>query len=193
MAYAVHDDPDCYPGTTVLRNLLDIREQSALDEAETLLFLLRADEALPKGNFDAAHLLDIHRHLFQDVFIWAGRPRTVRIGKAGNWFCYPEFITHELGRAFDEYGPPDAVAALPFDLFVTQTTHLVAEINAIHPFRDGNGRTQLTFLSMMAANAGYRLDETILQPDDVLSAMIDSFHGDERPLALLIGKGLSEL
>lgn len=88
------------------------------------LFSIRANEALLAGALDAAHYLSIHRHLFQDVYVWAGQIRTIRIGKDGNWFCYPEYIETELARAFREYGDPDKVAQLSPAEFASCTAHL---------------------------------------------------------------------
>lgn len=185
MLYSAADDPLWVPGTNVLRNLLGITDQKTLDEVELALFLIRADEPLPAGKLDVAHYLSIHRHLFQDVYEWAGEIRSIRVGKAGNWFCYPEYIQGELARAFREYGDPDAVAELPAPEFARCTAHLLAEINAVHPFREGNGRTQLTFLTLLAANAGYTVNDGVLDPAEVLSAMIESFGGREDRLAAL--------
>lgn len=193
MSYTADADPLWYPGTTVLQNLLDLQDQDELDEAETALFLLRADEALPAGNLDAAHYLSLHRHLFQDVYAWAGAIRAIRIGKGGNWFCYPENIGRELARAFEEYGDPDDVGKAPIEAFAVRTAHLLAEINAIHPFREGNGRTQLIFLTLLADNAGYDIRLEDIAPDRILTAMIASFHSDEVPLAELIRESLDLL
>lgn len=155
MVYAAESDPLCYPGTTVLINLLDIRDQSELDEVELALFLTRADEPLPAGELDYPHYCGLHRHLFQDVYAWAGRPRTIRIGKGGNWFCYPEHIATEMARVFGELGNTDRLPDLDSVGFAGHAAHIVAEINAVHPFREGNGRTQLTFLAMLAEHAGF--------------------------------------
>lgn len=92
----------------------------------------------------------------------------------------------ELARAFREYGDPDEVADLPKEAFARQTAHLLAEINAVHPFREGNGRTQLAFLTLLAANAGYGVNNDALDPGEVLSAMIESFGGSEDKLSGLI-------
>jgi cell filamentation protein len=71
--YDAFDDPYAYPGTTVLRNLLDIRDRSVLEAFEVEISTLRAEEPLPKGAFDPAHYCSIHHHLFQDVYEWAGQ------------------------------------------------------------------------------------------------------------------------
>jgi cell filamentation protein len=153
LVYAAEFDPLCYPGTTVLINLLDIRDQAELDEVELALFLTRADEPLPAGELDYRHYLSLHRHLFQDIYAWAGQARTIRIGKGGSWFCYPEHIAGEMARVFRELGDPDRLADLDSTGFAKHVAHIVAEINAVHPFREGNGRTQLTFLAMLAEHA----------------------------------------
>ncbi|MEV8881712.1 MULTISPECIES: Fic family protein [Mesorhizobium] len=94
---------------------------------------------------------------------WAGQPRTIRIGKAGNWFCYPEHIATEMARVFRELGNPDRLAHLDGTSFAKHLAHIVAEINAVHPFREGNGRTQLTFLAMLAEHAGLTFNDDILE------------------------------
>jgi cell filamentation protein len=72
---------------------------------------------------------------------------------------------------------------LPSEIFATQAAHFLAALNAIHPFRDGNGRTQLAFTAMLAAHAGHPLALERLEPETFLSAMIRSFQGNERLLA----------
>ncbi|WP_315860306.1 hypothetical protein [Rhizobium leguminosarum] len=85
MVYTAESDPLCYPGTTVLRNKLDLTDQSELDEFETTMFVLRSEELWPEGYLDVTHYLALHHHLFQDVYDWAGEICTIRIGKGGNW------------------------------------------------------------------------------------------------------------
>lgn len=186
MAYAAETDPLCYPGTTVLKNLLDIEDAELLDEAELALFLLRAEKPFPLGNFDVEHYLALHRYLFQDVYPWAGEIRTIRIGKDGNWFCYPEYIASELERVFAEFGDPDKLENMAVVDFASHIGHFLAELNAVHPFREGNGRTQLAFLAMLTEHAGISFDANELDRDRVMHAMIESFSGDEDPLVALI-------
>lgn len=100
MVYTAESDPLCYPGTTVLRNRLGLQNQDDLDEVELALFLIRADEEFPYGRLDYPHYMTLHHHLFQDVYEWAGQPRTIRIGKGGNWFCYPEYINKQMQAVF---------------------------------------------------------------------------------------------
>lgn len=186
MAYAAETDPLCYPGTIVLRNLLDVEDAALLEEAELALFLIRAAQPFPAGDFDRKHYLDLHRHMFQDVYSWAGQIRSIRIGKNGNWFCYPEYIDAKLDRVFTELGDADRLENMTAASFASHVGHFLAELNAVHPFREGNGRTQLAFLAMLADRAGFGFDEDKVDRDRVLQAMVESFSGDEAALISLI-------
>ena len=188
MVYAAEHDPLCYPGTTVLRNKLNIKDQIKLDEFELALFLTRADEAAPAGYLDYEHYKVIHHHLFQDIYEWAGEVRTIRIGKGGNWFCYPEYIDQEMHRIFEGLIRADYLRELAIKDFAVRAAHVLAEINAVHPFREGNGRTQLTFLAMLMENTGFSFNANVLERERVLDAMIESFAGDEALLAKLIAE-----
>jgi len=186
LVYTAEFDPLCYPGTTVLRNLMDLQEQEDLDEFEVAMFVIRSDEPWPEGNLDYAHYRALHRHLFQDVYAWAGEIRNIRIGKGGNWFCYPEYIDKEMNRIFADLAARDHLQGLSPVAFATDAAHILAEINAVHPFREGNGRTQLAFMTLLAENAALPFNPDVLERDRVLGAMIESFSGHETPLTELI-------
>ena len=77
--YEVEDDTYCYPGTTVLKNKLELKNQDQLAAFEAEITAQRASEPLPTGDLGYERYCAIHRHFFQDVYSWAGKPRTVRI------------------------------------------------------------------------------------------------------------------
>ena len=177
------EDPLCYAGTQVLRNKADIRDQDGLDQFEQLMFESRAEERLPEGALDFAHYRELHHHYFQDVYDWAGEVRDIRIGKGGNWFCYPEYIGVEAQRLFGELAARNHLADAPGKReFAEGAAWFLSELNAIHPFREGNGRIQLVFLTMLARNANLRINERRLRPKPFLDAMISSFDGELEPL-----------
>jgi cell filamentation protein len=70
--------------------------------------------------------------------------------------------------------------------FADKAAHFLAELNAIHAFREGNGRSQLTFFALLADYAGHPIDLEELDPDKMLEAMVVSFDGDETKLANII-------
>ncbi len=185
--YRAEPDPYCYPGTTVLINRLGTRNQAQLDAFEAEMSSDRATEPLPAGRLSYRHYRAVHRHLFQDVYAWAGKLRTVRIAKDGSAFCYPEHIDREMRRLFGGLAKQRRFRGLDAATFAKKAAHFLAELNAIHPFREGNGRAQLAFLTVMADRAGHLLSRRRLDTDAMLDAMIVSFSGEERPLAALIG------
>lgn len=189
--YNAAEDPLCYPGTHVLRSRVDICDQDQLDEFEQLMFDSRARETLPSGSMDFDHYRSLHRHFFQDVYEWAGEIRNIRTGKGDNWFCYPEHIESEAERLFGRLAELEYLAKTESkEDFAENAAWFLSEINAIHPFREGNGRIQLVFLTMLARKAGYRLSERRLRPSPFLAAMIRSFGGDLTQLSAEIRRML---
>jgi len=184
--YDAIDDPYTYENSTVLVNKLDLRDQDELDAFEAEISNTRSGEPLPEGELDFSHYCAVHHHLFQDVYTWAGKPRTVRMSKQGNPFCFPEQIEAQAAKLFAALKAGSFFENLVPDDFSFQAAHFLSELNVIHAFREGNGRTQLTFFAMLADNAGHPLDLDKLAPEVMLDAMIESFDGDERKLARVI-------
>lgn len=120
--YDAFDDPYAYPGTTVLKNILDLRDPDTLQAFEVEISTLRAEEPLPEGSFDAAHYCAVHRHLFQDVYEWAGQYRTVRTSKGGNPFCYPENIRSQMDELFRGLRSGEHFANCSADEFIKNVT-----------------------------------------------------------------------
>lgn len=184
--YRAEADPYCYPGSDVLRNKAGLRAAEALELFEGAMTFARSEEALPSGRLSATHYRAVHHHLFRDVYDWAGRYRTVRLSKSTSTFCYPENIDAEMLRLFGWLKAQRFLRETDARAFARQAAHFLAELNAIHPFREGNGRTQLTFLALVAHRAGHPLDLARLEPLSTLDAMIHSFKGNEQPLVALI-------
>ncbi|MDX8355746.1 Fic/DOC family protein [Cognatiyoonia sp. IB215182] len=181
--YDITEDPLCYPGTGVLRNKANLTDQDELDQFEQIMFLTRSEEPLPEGALDYAHYRAIHHHFFQDVYAWAGQTRQIRTAKGGNWFCYPEYIDTEMIRIFRELAEENHLAKTSsLQDFARRAAHYIADINAVHPFREGNGRCQLTLLDILMQVAGLEMVEDNINEDEFMDAMIASFCGNEIPL-----------
>ena len=180
--YDAFEDPYAYPGSNVLKNLLEITDLQELEAFELETSTIRAAQPLPEGNFDASHYCDIHHHLFQDVYEWAGQYRTVRTSKGGNAFCYPEHIGVAMDALCERFQNGQRFANLSSEEFALQTATFLAELNAIHPFREGNGRTQLSFLGLISETFGHPFHLERLERNAILSAMIASFVGNVQPL-----------
>ncbi len=179
--YDAFDDPYAYKGTTTLKNKLSLRDPAQLEAFELEMTTLRSREALPHGKFDALHYRRVHRHLFQDVYRWAGKYRTVRTAKGGNPFCFPEYIGGEMTKLFSTL--PVALKADSPECFVAEAARFLGELNAIHPFREGNGRSQLAFMSVIGDHSGFALDFARVRRDTFMPAMVASYAGDLAPLS----------
>ena len=175
-------DPACYHGSSVLKNLPGYRSQAELDHFEAVATASRFLEPMPTGRWSVSHFQAVHRHIFQDVYRWAGRPRSIRIRKGDSMFCYPEHIPTELHRVFRELRQADHLRGRDPTYFAEGAAHFLADLNAVHAFPDGNGRTQLAFMTLLAAHVGHSLDLDRLEPEAFLAAMIASFKGNEKPL-----------
>ena len=154
-------DPYCYPGSTVLRNLFDLRDQNELSRVEAKVSVLRLDQLRQRpltGKFDLDHLQQIHRHIFRDVYPWAGQLRTVSMSKGESLFCRHEFVASEGERIFTQLRGENSLRGQPRDLFCERLAFYFGEINALHPFREGNGRSQRVLLESIAKQAGFDID-----------------------------------
>lgn len=187
-AYDAFDDPYCYKGTTTLKNKLGLRDPKELESFELEMTSLRALEPLPDGKYGTRHYRSVHHHLFQDVYTWAGKYRTVRTSKGGNPFCFPEHIEAEMERLFSQLAKNGMFGAKGPAQFVNEAANFLGELNAIHPFREGNGRSQLAFMSMLGEEAGFPFDFSRVERETFLPAMVLSYAGDLRPLTVELTK-----
>lgn len=180
--YGAHDDPYVYLGTYILKNIENIKDADLLADFELEVVNVRSKFGVPTGKLDAVHYKQIHHHLFQDVYAWAGEYRTIRIAKGGNWFCFPEHIETQMDSLFAQLKADNCLMGLEAEAFVKKAAKLLSDLNAIHAFRDGNGRTQLSFLDLLADHAGHPIKLERIEPESFLKAMIASFMGNARDL-----------
>jgi cell filamentation protein len=179
-------DPYCYPDTNILINKLNLRDQKQLDAFEAEITMQRASEPFPGGRLSYTHYCAIHRHIFQDVYAWAGKIRTVRISKDGSMFCYLEHIDGQMRKLFGELRKNSHFRGQSVGEFSQKASHFLTELNAIHPFREGNGRSQLALLTLLAEGAEHPLSLNNLDPNEMLTAMMTGFSGKEAGLRKLI-------
>lgn len=188
-----YDGSDCYtyPGSDVLKNKADLLDQVALDAFEadaTAIRLLEIIEHPLQGSFDLTHLQALHLHLFQDVYDWAGQLRRVDISKGssrfGNCDRIESYLSHQLAKISGE----KFLIGLPPDSFIDRLAFYMGEINAAHPFREGNGRVQRAFCAQLAEQAGYFMDFDEVSREEMYAAMIASFHGEKNLLVSLLGR-----
>ena len=185
------DDPYVYPGTSILKNRFGLTNAVDLDRVERLQTANRSLEAIPRGSFDLAHLRAIHRHLFQDVYDWAGELRTVEISKGSQQFQFRQYIQTGMADVHRRLVRTRFLDGLSTPDFAEQAAVIVGDINYIHPFREGNGRTQLHYLKQLAQQAGHRLDLARIEGDRWIEASISSHETEYGPMARIIADALS--
>lgn len=187
---------DCYPCTSVLINKFDLRSQQELDRVEAVLVTAKAaqwEESPSCSTFDFEHYKAIHRHLFCDLYEWAGVPRSINISKKGTQFCPADEIPRVSSAIFRRLAEQDFFQSLSFDDFVDAFVDFYIRTNELHPFREGNGRTQRVFLAQLAQHAGYQLDFSCIDPDELMVATIWSAQGVDTMLRQLFREMLSPL
>lgn len=172
-----HDSYYCYENSNVLKNKLGICDSELLEEKERKIAGLRYIELfqnIPKGEMNFNYLLKIHKFLFQDIYTWAGKIRTVDIAK-GNMFCNSRFIYSNATEIFNNLKKEHFLQDLSAKELSVKMAYYFSEINALHPFREGNGRTQRAYFSILAQRLGYYLDFSEISQDDMIKASSQSF------------------
>ena len=180
----------------VLKNKLSLTDQQTLDDAETLLladtyqyFFNRLEQ---EGLIFSMELfLEIHQYFLGTLYPWAGKLRKVNISKDNTLFATPEY----LPTSFEKFGKEL--------LLLVPATHdkkedaaqklaiIHNELNALHPFREGNGRAIRLFLDLLAANVGYTpIDWQKIEADTYFDACKQGMVRNHDPLKKLIYKGL---
>ena len=180
----------------VLKNRLGITDVAILEQIEADIVAGRSFELSQKplqGRFDLAHLQAIHKRLFGDLYDWAGELRTIDVSKGGNRFAHHARIEGAATPIFQQLAKEKHLAGLSLDTFSDRAAYYLGELNARHPFREGNGRAQREFVSHLAQANGYYIAWENIDPATLLAASIDSFNGDSSPLVRLIRENLSGL
>jgi cell filamentation protein len=183
-------DPYLYPGTEVLRNIPGLRDPKQLEafeaNASTSRLIELGTDPLA-GPFDGAHIKSIHKFIFQDVFSWAGKFRSINISKDGQLFCLSQFLEPALETILSDLTDEEYLSGLDQKAFSRRAGYYLGEINAVHPFREGNGRAQREFIRQLALNGGHRILWTRVTREQMIEASIQSFkHGNSTGLVDLI-------
>ena len=195
MGYSLDPISDnCYPGTAVLINKFDIHDEAKLNEVETVLVSARSAEWMehPKADsFDFTHYKAVHHFLFSDLYDWAGQIRTVDISKKGTRFCSAENIECQAELIFHRLKERNYFKNLPHGKFVDEIVDFYCVTNDLHPFREGNGRTQRAFLTQLIRNAGYDINWAEVDGDLLMIATIQSAQGVTDLLKKILNEAVS--
>ena len=165
----------CYPDSNVLINKLNIRDNDLLKTAEEEITVIKQMELLKNpisGNFTKSHLMNIHKFIFGDIYSFAGKVRREQISKADTMFYPPELIDRELDKLFDKIKSLAMMTEKDDRKRLDNLAYVMAELNVIHPFREGNGRCIREFVRLMAKRMGYDLNWGNIGKEELLKASI---------------------
>jgi cell filamentation protein len=184
-------EDEYYQGTTVLINLEDITDPEELLERETELQLAAYEQIF--SPFDESLTPDLpffyylHHMMFSPLFVWSGRPRTVGISKGGTLFCPPQNIDRMMDVIFTELEQQHWLSGLDLDTFIKRAAYYICEINAVHPFREGNGRVIRFYIDVLSARTrGDIFDWTKSSGGEYLQACVAGFRQDYGPMITVL-------
>ena len=185
-----------YIGTTILKNKLGIKNEDSLIIAEKeitsiKLLMLNNMPIIDKYNFE--NLCKIHRIIFSDIFEWAGQIRKGDFFSKGNSiFCRGQYIVESANKIFSDLLDEKYLIGLKKQNFIEKTAYYMGEINALHPFREGNGRTLREYFRQLSLKANYLLDFSKTNKDELLQADIEAFNGKYNSLIKILDKAIVE-
>lgn len=188
------DSKYCYPGTYVLKNKLNITDEDELKSAERSITSLRTAQFMQnpmEGKLDFNYLKSIHKFIFADIYEWAGMTRTVNISK-GNQFCRCEFIEEQMNVIMRKLEKENYLEDLTIEKLSQRLAYYIGEINAIHPFREGNGRSQRLFIECLALHNGFQLDFAKISNGEMLEASAETFNLKYEFMSKLLLRALSK-
>ena len=167
----------CYSNSNILINKLNIKDNKKLQIYEakiTAAKLLSLRQKGIIGNFDSAHLCSIHKYLFEDIYPFAGKFRNENIAKGYFRYAEWEYIECELNNLLNKLKSENYLSNILKDKLADRLAFYLSELNVLHPYREGNGRTIREFIRELALKNGFVLNLSKIAPSDFLNASIKS-------------------
>ena len=167
----------CYADSDVLKNKLNIRNRDELKQAEEEITALKQYmlmESPINGRFTKTQLMNIHRFLFEDIYPFAGHIRREQISKGDTMFFPPHLISQELDKVFTKLHREKMLHEIDKKRQIEHLSYIMSELNVIHPFREGNGRSIRELIRCMALYYGFSLDWSLVDRDTMIDAAVRS-------------------
>ncbi len=178
------DDPYFDTEHNVLKNLADITDKKTLEIFEDAVAdasILEIMPILETAKIDFELWKKIHKLMFGDIYEWAGQIRTVRMTKGMSLFANPQFIEHVAKDIFKELEQEKYLTNLSFEKLAARLSYYYNDLNAIHPFREGNGRSLKLIITEIARRSGYHIRWKNLSFQDNVAASIEGFNANYTP------------
>ncbi|UOH17284.1 Fic family protein [Acinetobacter sp. NyZ410] len=199
--YAVGYDASCDPyvyENGVLINSYGIQSTSELNLIENKFTVITIKKLIDDAYFvfpvDLTYYTSIHRCIFSEIYPWAGEVRKVDICKGQTQFCHHDDIYDQLQDLFTELNTQyESLSSMSDSNLAVYIGFILGQLNNIHPFREGNGRTQRVFIHNLLHHLGYKIDWNTISPDSMANACIEFNNGNTRPLERIIHLNLSKI
>jgi len=190
--YGANNDKYCYKDTGILINILNIRDAEELEEAEVAFTTERyrtyQSDINELTQLDFSHLKSLHSYLFQDLYSWAGKVREIDIAKGSTRFCTFSRIEPEAEKLFKIIPTLSSIAST--EELIENLASLFCELNLLHPFREGNGRTLRFFFEELLFVLGYEVRWPQLTQQDWIDANVAGVYLDLNPLVAIFKKAI---
>lgn len=198
MSYDIAEDPYIDPQTGILRNKIGAKTQAQLDKAEAeityvIIATLTRGSQVDTLTFDRKLLCEIHKEIFRDIYTWAGKIRTHDISKEWSYFAHAPYIQQELDNLFSDTESDPLLQNRNIDVFVARLAYYYGNLNAIHPFREGNGRAIRTFLRLLAIKHSYDVEWAEMDPEENVAACKEALHSTDTSLTKMLRKLVTPL
>lgn len=185
----------CYENSNTLINKLNIKNTKDLTYYEAKITAAKSLGLRQQGitgNFDKKHYISIHLYLFEDLYPFAGKFREENISKGEFRFAGWEYIESELDRLLNQLKNENYLEGMNKEKLAERLAFYLSELNVLHPFREGNGRTNREFIRQLALKNGYALNLKKVSPKETLQASIESII-DTHKLEAIIKECLEEV
>ena len=176
-----------YKGTDVLKNKLGIKDEKLLKEYETRIVAFKiatiSTLTLPM-DYTPERLKFIHKYFFEDIFYFAGEYRQENITKENFRFSEYEYIEDNINQIFSKINIEE-MKKMSFKDFIERLSYIMTELNVLHPFREGNGRTIRELIREICFDCGYVIDWYEINHDDILKASKMAIFDETEQIKLL--------
>ena len=181
MSYTIESGTaDCYEGTSVLVNKFNIRDEAELAELETVITATKITIILSKpylGNFTAEYYCVLHKEIMGDIYDWAGKIRSVPLSKKGTVFHKAENLDRDLHLLFKRLNDNNSFLNCNDKEYAGNIAEFYSDLNLLHPFREGNGRTQRVLITQLIERSGRSIDFSKCDKDYLMIATMYSAQG----------------
>lgn len=196
-------EPEYINGSNTLVNLLGITNLAELNSKEADITFILSLELFADPNritpysFGFEHLKAIHKHLFGNIYEWAGKARSFDMAKSNSVFTpankLTEFESIVFSPSTELFESLQTKKSLTDDTVTTQLSKSLGLINQFHPFPEGNGRTQRLFISSLAKALGYHVDWSNVQTWEMIEVCKRVHEGNYEPMQIMMSRILSAI